>query len=574
MLAFRPANQLVDGAPGWGVVEPIWDEADCELVDSAPTLRRSGVRLKTAGGPNFMAVDALRVGEQGRTRAFVRIAFGYGLVVALCSVFAQVPAWQRVLLYVGLAVAMSACVWLALKLRVLGEHTPRGVLATGMACLLAALAGTTFFGAFSPAAVVLPFGLYFFSLGQDRWAIALMAASCGIGYGLVATLELAGVVVGGMVAAASVAPRHQVIMTVMVEATIVATYLAARATRAASLLAVTSELERATNKAHRGMLCDEARRDIELAMSRGRMGRFTDEVLGSFRLGAVIGRGAMGEVYEAKHVGDASPAAVKLLKPALLRDPSIVRRFLREVKMAACLDIPSVARVYEVSTTGTPYIAMERLNGESLNERIARCGALSVREVTQMVQQVGAALDAAHTAGVVHRDIKPTNLFRVDSGDRVWKLLDFGVAKLMAAGGTLTEGLIVGTPAYMAPEQADGMSTPRSDLFALGAVVYRALTGEPPFSGQAWADTIYSVATTMPPRPSSLAALPEALDVVMTIALAKQPEDRFQTGHQFAMAFAAATRGQLDEVTAERAWAVLQKHPWGGRQPPSSRRCG
>jgi serine/threonine-protein kinase len=297
------------------------------------------------------------------------------------------------------------------------------------------------------------------------------------------------------------------------------------------------------------------------------MGRFTDETLGSFRLGAVIGRGAMGEVYEAVRLSDGRDAAVKLLKPELLADVNVVRRFLREVKMAARLDIPFIARVYEVGDVDdaqTPYIAMERMRGESLSEVLARRDRLPVDELLQLLREVGCALDAAHASGVVHRDVKPTNVFLDrSSGVPVWKVLDFGVAKLSATRSTLTAGLIVGTPAYMAPEQAGGTVTAASDLVALGVLAFRALTGQAPFGGAGWADTIYAIATSMPSRPSDLVAVAEDVDAVMAIAMAKDPEDRFRSARCFVKALEVAVRGELDEWTAERAWQVMRKHPWG-----------
>jgi serine/threonine protein kinase len=413
--------------------------------------------------------------------------------------------------------------------------------------------------------MVLPFGLYFFSMGQRDGAIVAMAALTAAGYALMALLELEGVLTGGMVTAAAVTLPNKLVMLVMVEATIVATYLTARASRRASLDAVDDELERATNQAHRDVLNDDVRRDLEHALSRGNMGRFTDEVFGSYRLGEVIGRGAMGVVYEATHVDDGSSAAVKLLKPELLGDPLVVRRFLREAKMAAAIDMPYVARVFEIgdAENSAPYIAMERLHGASLSAIVASRGKLPVDEIAKLLREIGCALDAAHAIGVVHRDIKPTNIFCAEvDGRQIWKVIDFGIAKLTATRGTLTQGLIVGTPAYMAPEQAGGQATSASDIFALGIIAYRALTGHAPFRGVAWIDTIYCVATSMPPRPSAVEGIPALFDDVLAIALAKDPADRFHSGRAFAMTFEASAAGYVSEATRVRAMAVLGKHPW------------
>jgi serine/threonine-protein kinase len=211
-----------------------------------------------------------------------------------------------------------------------------------------------------------------------------------------------------------------------------------------------------------------------------------------------------------------------------------------------------------------PFIAMERLRGHSLSELLATRGRLAPTEISQLLHEVGCGLDAAHAIGVVHRDIKPTNLFHADvDGRRLWKVLDFGIAKLSATRSTLTQGMIVGTPAYMAPEQAGGKVTALSDIFALGVLTYRALTGCSAFGGVAWADTIYRTATCMPPRPSTTDGVGEALDAVMAIALAKDPADRFESARALAKAFEAAITGVLDDDLEERAWSVLRKHPWG-----------
>ncbi len=562
-------------------MEPAITSADNPFDDNAPTLRKSGIRERRRPVPT--AADAMRQEEEDRTRGFLRIAVGYALCVALASMLVRAPLAHRLTLYAGIMVGAGGCVWLIARMRQPGGYTPARALSTGLGCLFGALSGVVFFGAFSPAAVVLPFGLYFFALGRSVPAINALAAVAGVGYALLAAAELGGVLAGGVVAAGSVSFDNRLVMVLLVEATILATYLTARASRQATQVAVARQLDLATQLARREALLAETRRDLQHALARSNVGRFSDELAGSFRLGAVIGRGAMGEVYEASDA-DGREAAVKLLKPELIADPLVVRRFLREVKVAATLDIPFVARVYEVGDVHSepaPYIAMERLRGESLADILARRGRLPLDELMQLLREVGCALDAAHASGVVHRDIKPTNLFLHRGGapatKPMWKVLDFGVAKLTATRGTLTAGLIVGTPAYMAPEQAGGKVSAASDLFALGVIAYRALTGQAPFGGSGWADTIYSIATSMPARPSELAAVPEDVDAVLAIAMAKDPSDRFRSAHCFAKALEVALRGELDDATLDRAWHVMRKHPWrcdARSIPPSSVRGG
>jgi serine/threonine protein kinase len=208
-----------------------------------------------------------------------------------------------------------------------------------------------------------------------------------------------------------------------------------------------------------------------------------------------------------------------------------------------------------------------------------------------MLVQVGRGLTAARAAGIVHRDLKPRNIFLTEasaqsssvagssvvapvmSGPRVWKILDFGVSKLAGQESTQTFDRIVGTPEYMAPEQAAGAEVShRTDLFSLAVIVYRALTGRPAFSGDNIIEILYRVASTNPPRASEVANLPVEVDLVLAVAMAKAPSDRFDSAQQFADALEAAGRGVIDPALAARAEKVLAKLPWGSgsRAAPSA----
>jgi serine/threonine-protein kinase len=289
--------------------------------------------------------------------------------------------------------------------------------------------------------------------------------------------------------------------------------------------------------------------------------------VGSFQLGVVIGRGAMGEVYEARHVDTGEEAAVKLLHPNVVGDRGYVERFVREVQAARAVESPHIVRVLQVSDPGAafPFLAMERLRGHDLAHTLRTRRRLGRERVLQLVREVGAGIEAAGNAGIVHRDIKPQNLFLHGAGDaRVWKILDFGVSKLGGGGGTLTQGRVVGTPGYMAPEQAQGKDVDsRADLYALAAIAYRAITGHPPFTGKDAATTLYHVVYDMPRRPSELAELPPDVDAVLAIALAKNPDDRFFTAFEFAGALAAGFVGALDEEWRDRARRLALRDPWG-----------
>jgi serine/threonine-protein kinase len=310
---------------------------------------------------------------------------------------------------------------------------------------------------------------------------------------------------------------------------------------------------------------DELRLDLERALQVGGPGRYTDHVIGDYRLGAVIGRGAMGEVYDAVHLATAEPAAVKLVRRELVTDPTHVARFLREVRASAAIDSPHVVRLLDAADRDLPYLVMERLHGETLAERLRREPRLPLPEIADLVRHVGAGIDAAGRAGIVHRDIKPQNLFR-DREHRAWKILDFGVATLALAedgAPTLTHGGLVGTPSYMAPEQAQGKRLDgRADLYALAAVAYRCTTGRHPFSGSDTPALLYAVVHRMPQRPGEAAELPADLDRWFAIALAKVPADRPATGCELADALDAALAGALDPRLRRRAEALLRKLPW------------
>ena len=189
--------------------------------------------------------------------------------------------------------------------------------------------------------------------------------------------------------------------------------------------------------------------------------------------------------------------------------------------------------------------------------------------MTELVQQVGSVVDLARDKGIVHRDLKPQNVFR-DTAQRergVWKVLDFGVAALSDHTGTLTHGNVVGTPAYMAPEQASSAPVDhRTDLHALTAIAYRCMTGRPAFSGREIPALLYDVVHKMPSRPGAQVDLPEDVDCVLAIGLAKEPDDRFSSGQELADALEAATRGALSPTLRDRAATLLANFPWGVRR--------
>jgi serine/threonine-protein kinase len=393
-------------------------------------------------------------------------------------------------------------------------------------------------------------------------------ASCAGLYALLAGLVAGGVLADRALVRGDTLSRPQQFAAIaLVEGVFLATFLLQRRTRAATMAALHEHDRAIRSLAHRDALLREARLDLAQAMQVGGVGRWTDEVVSGFRLGAVIGRGAMGEVYEAVRVNGGETAAIKLLHPHVLAQAEFVRRFVREARVVASLDVANVVRVLEVSPpdAAVPYLAMERLVGRDLSEYLREHKRMGIRSVLSMLRQVGLGLDAARVAGVVHRDLKPRNLFYAREGtSEIWKILDFGVARVTGED-TITQNEVIGTPGYMAPEQANGAAvTHRTDLYALGVIAYRTLTGHPAFEGETTAETLYKVVHTMPLRPTIAAPLAAEIDLVLAIAIAKDPGDRFASAAEFVEAIDDAARGKLEPALRGRAERLLAKLPWTG----------
>lgn len=255
---------------------------------------------------------------------------------------------------------------------------------------------------------------------------------------------------------------------------------------------------------------------------------------GSYEVLRVIGEGGMGRVYEARHTRlHTKRFAVKVLHHELARQPEVVTRFQREAEAASVLMHPNVVGVYDVNTSsdGRPYIVAELLQGEDLGRYLDRVGRLEATEAVHIVRQVCNALGAAHDAGIVHRDVKPENVFLAGPQATV-KVLDFGISKLAEFSDGLTKtGTVMGTPDYMAPEQARGDRVDaRADIYAVGAILYRALTGKKPFEGSDPMVILTSVLTQEPERPSTLEpSVPLSLEMIVQRAMAKLPAERFSS---------------------------------------------
>ncbi len=296
--------------------------------------------------------------------------------------------------------------------------------------------------------------------------------------------------------------------------------------------------------------------------------------LGPYEIVSPLGSGGMGEVYKAKDTRLERTVAVKVLPSHLSSSPELRQRFEREAKTISQLSHPHICALYDVGREGeTEYLVMEYLEGETLAERLAK-GALSLEQTYRFGVQIADALDKAHRQGIVHRDLKPGNVMLTQSGV---KLLDFGLAKAFAASSPaesvtsaativkdLTqESLIVGTIAYMAPEQLQGrQADARSDIFALGAVLYEMTTGRKAFSGASQASVIAAIlASEPPPASTSDRATPAALDHLIKTCLAKDPDDRWQSARDVGTQLNAIAVGTLGPRPGEAA-AHRPRTPW------------
>jgi serine/threonine protein kinase len=261
-----------------------------------------------------------------------------------------------------------------------------------------------------------------------------------------------------------------------------------------------------------------------------------------YRIDELVGRGGMGVVYRATDVALERSVALKLLAPDLARDESFRRRFATESKVAASLDHPNVIPIYHAGEhDGVLYLAMRFVRGEDLRLRLQREGLLEPAFAAQLVAQVGAALDAAHEAGLVHRDVKPANVL-LDGHDHAY-LTDFGLTKRLASETAETRtGQILGTLDYIAPEQIRGEALgPFTDVYALACMTVHLLTGEAPFTVGTEEGKLWAHLSAPPPRPSErVPGLPLAVDAVLARAMAKDPALRYETAGELASATVAA----------------------------------
>ena len=281
--------------------------------------------------------------------------------------------------------------------------------------------------------------------------------------------------------------------------------------------------------------------------------------IGPYEILSPIGAGGMGEVYKATDTRLQRIVAIKFLPPELTRDKSAKARFTQEARAASSLDHPNICTIHQIDETpdGQLFIVMSYYEGETLKERIAS-GPLPIDEAVDLARQVAGGLSKAHASGIVHRDIKPANV--IITRDHVAKILDFGLAKLPEVTMTQT-GMLWGTVAYMSPEQASGATIDaRTDLWALGVVLYEMLTGRPPFQGDASFAVMYQILNTAPQSVTeSRSEVPAELGRVVEHALTKRAEDRYSSAEWMLAdltAFSEQTKSRSKASTGSGAHRV------------------
>ena len=522
----------------------------------------------TAHSTIITASDALEEEERTRTRLLGLSGFAVNVLGGLALPIFGGTAWSRRMFVAGLvlhAISNFGLFWVAGKP---SRFTERALVVLWPASFLGLHLVMAFFGLLSVAAVAQVLGLYIVGISRYARVALLSYLTVALGSAVSVVLLMQGVIPDdGVVPLTHLSVPRILAMLLLLEAMFLAAFLISREARRRLADAVEQLREATRAVAQRDAVLEEARAEFRRIAQVGGRGRFSGVVLGSYRLENLLGRGGMGEIYEA--VGpEGEQAAVKVLKQDALYDEGALTRFFRESHVMASIASPHVVRLLEVGgpPEDVPFIVMERLHGHDLASVVSKQPRLPVAEVARIVREAGRGLADGAKVGVTHRDVKQQNIFRIepDDGEVRYKVLDFGVSTLSRGGGTLTQGLVVGTPGYMAPEQASGDPVDlRADLYGLGAVAYRCLVGQAPYRGSDNAALLLELVRRMPPQPSAVTPLDPAFDLVFAIALAKRPGDRFQSADALADALLAAERGELSETLRERATKLTARWPWG-----------
>ncbi len=551
-------------------------DATGEVTPMSMQPQASTRRIVIADGASF--VDALRMAEIERTRRSVPILLGLSILATIYLIVFGGDSDALQFVYVGAAFGIGAAVYLYYITLDEERYTEPSIVVANSILILAVYTAVYFLGLFSAASSVIV--LATFLMGVDRKGKSAFAlySVVAVSHLVFALLFVGGIIEDvGIISSKNLTTMQLWSGEALMQLLLLASFFGARAIRVQLAGAIDEHDANVREHARRGALLEEAREALDRAQYAKGRGAFTGQKLGSYELSGLLGRGGTGEVYEATHVETQEKAAVKLLSLPALGVRGHLTRFIREAEAAATVVSPYVVKLLEVSNDKSPlpYIAMEKLEGEDLSYFLRDTGALPLDDVVEMVNQVAKGLEAARKVGIVHRDITPRNLFRT-GGDKapLWKILDFGISKLETTTATLTQGQVIGTPRYMAPEQSQGMAVDhRADVYSLAAIAYRALTGHPPISGKNVAAILHNTAYQMPERPSPpRGSISATVDDVLLIGLAKKPGDRFATALELASALAAAAEEKLQPSLKKRAAKLAKRQPWGSKVPRRERR--
>jgi serine/threonine-protein kinase len=531
----------------------------------------------TMDGTAVVLREVIRVEEGARAHGFSGlIALVIVAISPLLPILGGDPLVKR-LAFVALSIMCLVSLWVWYVTREPARYTKTLHRFYGWILVTGVLFVEYYIGFFSAVSVVVTLGIYYFGQSNDRIYSYFIPAYAIGSYALMASLMTAGIVVDRSLFSAEYVPIPTRVFAIFgVSTVLLLTLWMARIARTAMKEAIKRSNEALLMAQKREALLAEARNQLDhaLRLAIGKPGRHTGEKAGPYRLDVVLGMGAMGVVYEAEHQQTGEKAAVKLLQADPENDEYLLERFARERDISRQLRHPNLVRVFDVGQLddGAPYIAMELLIGEDLAARLRREGSLPVPDVVKLAEETAEGIQYAHEAGVIHRDLKPHNIFltRDGRGAQRWKILDFGISKLRTSDATLTHEAIVGTPSYMSPEQAKGVAVDhRSDLFSMASVLYRALTGRPAFSGPNTPQILFDVVYRNPDRPSfGIQGLSRDIEYVLAIGLAKDPDKRFQNAIEFASALKAASVRRLDPRLRAHAERILRRYPWAQPNAP------
>jgi eukaryotic-like serine/threonine-protein kinase len=527
---------------------------------------------KGSSSANGAISEAMASDEATRARGFSgAIAI---IALSICAAVQLIGGdpLAKLLCAIALLVLGLHSLWIWNHLRRARPYTQRIHCIYGCCLIVCGIFVEYYFGFFSLAASVVTLGIYFLGQATDRLYGYLFPVLIITVVITLSTLIAFGVIEDrGLFSSINTGLTERLFAVAGTFSILSVTLWLARVARSSMFHAIRQSNEMLLIAQQRAALLAEAQNQLDhaLRLAIGKPGRYTGVLAGPYRLGMIIGVGAMGEVYEAEHTENHKAAAVKLIQADAMSDQRVFERFIRESDIGRQLVHPNLVEVYEVGRLqdDSPYISMEKLEGDDLGALLRKKDHLSLKAVVELAEEMAAGLQHAHQLGVIHRDLKPYNLFRAidEKGKRRWKILDFGVSKLRNDGKTLTREGAIGTPRYMSPEQAKNLNVDhRSDIFSMAAVIYRVLTGRPAFSGQNTPQIMFDIVYRNPERPSNvIREIPGDVDLVLAIGLAKEQNKRFDSAIEFAEAFKAASKRQLSNELRARAHELIEQHPWG-----------